>query len=321
MGADLVLQGWLITLLTVELWLYAWLGLRLAERGWAGWAILLLLLTIAFAWRASHALASFLAASVFRFRDGRYEIAGSAMAAVRSEFYARLVSFNWSQPFANYVMGPDPAGAKSGTPILLVHGYASNRGMWVRFRQRLLAAHMGQVYSLNLEPMFASIDEFAAQLHKRIEEVCHESGAAQVVVIAHSMGGIVTRAYMVTHGAGRVAAFVTLGSPHQGTRMAALGIGRCVDQMRARGAWLSTLEDMESASAGATPPTLSVYTKNDDLAYPPESAELAWASNVAVTGVGHVGLLFSAEVFALVQEYLTNRDGLFQANSAGNARE
>lgn len=316
-----MLQGWLITLLIVELWLYAWLGLRLAERGWAGWAILFLLISIAFAWRASHALGSFLAASVFRFRDGRREIAGTAMAALRSEFYARLVSFNWSQPFANYVIGPDPVGAKVGTPILLVHGYASNRGMWVRFRQRLLAAHMGPIYSLNLEPLFGGIDEFATQLHKRIEDVCQESGSTQVVVIAHSMGGIVSRAYMATHGAGRVAALVTLGSPHQGTRMAALGIGRCVDQMRAGGEWLSTLQDKEGAAEYAMPPTLSIYTKNDDLAYPPESAELAWSENVAVSGVGHVGLLFSAEVFVLVQQYLTHRDGLFQAKSAENARQ
>lgn len=321
MGPDLVLQGWLITLLTVELWLYAWLALRLAERGWAGWAIALLLLAIAFAWRASHALASFLAASVFRFRDGRREVAGSALAALWSEFCARSVSFNWSQPFANVVMGRDPAGPMAGTPILLVHGYASNRGMWVRFRQRLLAAHMGPIYSLNLEPLFAGIDEFATQLHKRIEDVCQESGAPQVVVIAHSMGGIVTRAYMVTHGADRVAALITLGSPHQGTRMAALGIGRSADQMRAGGAWLSMLKDKESAAEYAKPPTLSIYTKNDDLSYPPESAELAWAKNVSVAGVGHVGLLFSAEVFALVQEYLTNRDGLFQVKSAVNARQ
>ena len=314
-------QGWLIALLTAEMWLYAWLGLRLAERGFALWAILFLLIAIAFAWRASHALGSFLAASVLRYRDGRREIAGSAAAALRSEFSARLVSFNWSQPFANFVMGQDPAGPMAGTPIVLVHGYASNRGMWVRFRQRLLAAHMGPVYSLNLEPLFAGIDEFATQLHKRIEGLCHESGATQVVVIAHSMGGIVTRAYMATHGAGRVAALVTLGSPHQGTRMAALGIGRAADQMRAGGAWLSTLKDKESAAEYALPPTLSIYTTNDDLAYPPESAELAWAENVAVSGVGHVGLLFSAEVFALVKQYLTNRDGLFQAKSSENARQ
>ena len=321
MGADLVLQGWLIALLTAELWLYAWLGLRLAERGWSGWAILVVLILIAFAWRACHALGSFLAASVLRFRDGRRELAGSAVAALRSEFGARLVSFNWSQPFANYVMGPDPVGAKVGTPIVLVHGYASNRGMWVRFRQRLLAAQMGPIYSLNFEPLFTGIDECATQLHQRIEEVCQESGAAQVVVIAHSLGGIVARAYLLTHGATRMAALITLGSPHQGTRMAALGIGRAADQMRAGGAWLSTLKEREAAADRAMPPTLSIYTKNDDLAYPPESAELAWATNRAVSGVGHVGLLFSAEVFALVDEYLTNRDGLFEAKGAGNARQ
>jgi pimeloyl-ACP methyl ester carboxylesterase len=37
------------------------------------------------------------------------------------------------------------------------------------------------------------------------------------------MGGLVARAYLARHGAGRVAKLVTMGSPHHGTSLARLG--------------------------------------------------------------------------------------------------
>ena len=297
-----MLQGWLIALLTVEVWCYAWLTLRLFERGYSALVVMVVIVGIALLWRASHALVSFALVGGLRYRDGRHDIAGSNRAALWSEFCARLISFNWSQPFVGHVMGKEPAGRMTGTPVLLVHGYFSNRGMWFRFRERLVNRNIGPVYSINLEPLFSGIDEFARQVHERVEAICAETQSSQVLVIAHSLGGLVVRAYMATHGVDRVAQFITLGSPHHGTKLAAFGIGRCADQMQYHSDWLTMLAEMEAASDVSMPPTLSIYTNNDDLVYPPESSALPWAQNVAVNGVGHVALLFSPAVFALVDK-------------------
>jgi triacylglycerol lipase len=48
------------------------------------------------------------------------------------------------------------------------------------------------------------------------------------------------------------------------------------------------------------PPAVSLYSTDDDLVYPPETCALPWARNEAVSGVGHVGLLFSDDVFTKV---------------------
>ena len=74
-----------------------------------------------------------------------------------------------------------------------------------------------------------------------------------------------------------------------------MGLFECAKQMQYQGAWLETLADMEAANPPGIP-TLSIYTLNDDLVYPPESGVLAWAENVPVSAVGHVGLMFSEPV-------------------------
>ena len=109
------------------------------------------------------------------------------------------------------------------------------------------------------------------------------------------MGGLIARACMAQAAENRIARFITLGAPHHGSRVAALGLFECAQQMRHQSPWIEMLEDMEAASPPEVP-TLSIYTLNDDLVYPPESSVLEWAENVPVSAVGHVGLMFSEAV-------------------------
>ncbi|MFM7460439.1 MAG: esterase/lipase family protein, partial [Burkholderiales bacterium] len=181
-----MLQRWLRFIIGAELTGYVLLGWWMHSRDESLLAIVCVIVLIGALWRVSHATGSFLVASTLRWREGRREPAGTAWAAWVGEFFARLISFNWSQPFADAAMGPEPVVAGNGMPILLVHGYCSNRGMWWRFCKRLYTARIGPVFTIDLEPPFASLDAFAAQLAKRIEEVCAATGAAKVFVIAHS---------------------------------------------------------------------------------------------------------------------------------------
>ena len=294
-GATLMVQSLILTLLLMEVLFYVWLGGHLANLDVGPGQIGALILLIAMLWRLSHALGSYLLAALLRGRDVRALPLGNSLAALASELNARVISYNWSQPFPGWALGDDPVGSKAGTPILLVHGFFSNRGMWVRFRQWLAVARVGPVYTVTLEPITGSIDAMVTSLAARIEEILRATGQEKIVVVAHSMGGLVTRAYMAQVGAKRIARFITLGAPHQGTRMAAMGLFECATQMQYQGAWLETLADMEAANPPGIP-TLSIYTLNDDLVYPPESGVLAWAENVPVSAVGHVGLMFSEPV-------------------------
>ena len=298
-----MLQTWLLILLLLELIGYAWLGSVLHARGIEGWLIAMAVLAIAVCWRASHALVSFLVCRTFRQEDTRQ--GGGTVAALWGEFCARLISYNLSQPLVQWFMPREPLVSSRTTPILLVHGFFSNRGMWLRFQQRLREHGQSPIFSITLEPVLGDIDEYAAALHARIEEITIATGQPSVIVIAHSMGGLVSRAYMAAHGCTRVKYLITLGSPHAGTRVAMVALGQNMKQMRqdqSGNAWLTSLRARELQSA--KPPTTSIYTLNDDLVYPPASSQLLWAENIEMQGVGHVGLLFSKDVFARVLQIL-----------------
>jgi pimeloyl-ACP methyl ester carboxylesterase len=80
-----------------------------------------------------------------------------------SECLALLAQFMVIAPFERWWMGADtvrplPAGR---LPVLLVHGYLCNRGLWWWLRRGLRADHI-EVATLNLEPPLAGIDHFGA---------------------------------------------------------------------------------------------------------------------------------------------------------------
>jgi triacylglycerol lipase len=261
------------------------------------------LLLIMVLWRLSHGTVSWCVAQWLRWRDGRPLDWANQFAALGKEIAARIVSFNWSQPFPALAMGRDPVGSNDGTPILLVHGFFSSKGMWIRFRQRLVKAGMGPVYTMDLKHVFGHVKDMVPSLHERIEQIARETGKDKIILIAHSMGGLVSRQYLQVHGGDRIAQLITLGSPHHGTRIAKIALFTCTRDMRRKSGFLDALAAKEAASPPAVP-TTSIYTMNDDLVYPPETSELPWAENIAVHGVGHVSLLFDAGVFGNVMEVL-----------------
>ena len=217
------------------------------------------------------------------------------------ECLALLGQFMVIAPFERRWMGADlvrplPAGR---LPVLLVHGYLCNRGLWWWLRRGLRADHF-EVATLNLEPPFASIDHFVEQLHQRIEALVAETGAPRVALITHSMGGLVARAYLQHHGAARVGKLVTIAAPHRGTEVARLGLGRNAREMQPGSIWLRRL------NASETPPLAlaTLWSRADEFIVPHDSARLPGAPEHSLIALGHIGLTWSAEVLRLLKEEL-----------------
>ena len=60
-----------------------------------------------------------------------------------------------------------------------------------------------------------------AALDARIGDALRASGKDKVAIVAHSMGGLVTRNYLLRHGTARVDQVITMGTPYLGSPMAA----------------------------------------------------------------------------------------------------
>jgi predicted alpha/beta hydrolase family esterase len=171
--------------------------------------------------------------------------------------------------------------------------------MWWWLRRRLRA--LGRcVATVNLEPPLAALDELAARLDERIEALLAETGAERIVLVTHSMGGLVARACLRRRGARGVAGLVTLAAPHHGTRMARLGPGRNARQMRPDSAWLRELNAQPLPPA----PAASVWTMDDEITDPPDSSRLPGARQTILSGLGHMAMAFSPAVLACLETEL-----------------
>jgi triacylglycerol lipase len=116
------------------------------------------------------------------------------------------------------------ASARASTPVVLVPGFMGVResGVSPSYFPTLKAALKGAGADVTeiAPPPLADSDVRGAFLASQIEAVCARTGAAKVVVIAHSQGGIDVRAALALGAASHVAAVATIASPHHGTGVA-----------------------------------------------------------------------------------------------------
>lgn len=293
-------------LLFSELLIYSLFGSWLAARGWtpleaAGFCVAAFLVV-----RLCLVLATFgfmLAGSApvpEKLRIGPLQ----ALRMVFEEYAALIILFTVIQPFEKFWMDPDRLGhwETRPLPLLLIHGYQCNRGFWIWMRSRLEAAGW-TVATISMEPVWTEIDNYADGIDRRIDEVLAATGAPQVILICHSMGGLAARAYLRRHGKAKVARMITLGSVHHGTELATLGIGPNARQMRIGNPWLIAL-----GAPGAVPlpqGSVSIFSHHDNYVFPQEtSSRLEGATNIAISGVSHLGMAFSPRVLGSLKAAL-----------------
>ena len=222
--------------------------------------------------------------------------AAPALRMVLAEYAAFVASFVLIFPVERCWMGADRlprvAGGAAGRrlPVLLVHGYGCSRGAWWWLRRRLEAAGW-TVATISLEPVYASIDDYVEPLARRIDAVLAQTGSDRLLLVGHSMGGLVARRYLQRCGSVRVARLVTLGTPHQGSQLAHIGAGENARQMRPHSDWLRAL-----ANPAPLLDTVVIYSPHDNFVMPQANLELPGATARAIDGLGHLAMLFSPRV-------------------------
>lgn len=174
-------------------------------------------------------------------------------------------------------------GPADGRVVLLQHGFVNNGAVWF-FTARALEANGFRVFAID-QPTFVSIETMADHLAARVDAVLAVTGATQLTLVAHSMGGLIARAYLRRYGNARIERLVTMGSPHHGTFHAYLALGSNALQMRPGNTWLVKLGETR-----VTVPFTSIYSIHDTVISPQDSSVMAGADNVQLSGVGHVSM-------------------------------
>lgn len=229
-----------------------------------------------------------------------------APLVVAREFCA-LGWLQWRMAIEPYVGDRAPRDERARTsPVLLLHGILCNRAVWCRIRRRLLAAGFGPVVALNLEPAYGSIDAQAESAARALEDLQKTSEARPVIVIAHSMGGLVARAAMRAMTPAQIratfAALVTIATPHHGSGMARLLRGAAPTQLAYGSSWLA---ELNLSQQDAMPvPVISIYSLDDNLVAPRASSRLPGAQELALPGLGHFAMLLSGRVWRELRQAL-----------------
>ncbi|WP_066272964.1 alpha/beta fold hydrolase [Hydrogenophaga palleronii] len=205
--------------------------------------------------------------------------------------------FAWRQPFCWRRLPDDTEPRPGAVPaVVFVHGFVCNRGFWLPWMQRMRSQGMPYV-SVNLEPVFGDIDDYMPVMRDAVRRA-HALTGRPPVLVCHSMGGLVARAWRAVEPGTPVHSIITIGSPHRGTwlgRFSRVANGR---QMRQDGEWLAALYEREAA---LTPmhtyaDYVCWYSNGDNIVFPASTATLPGADNRHVPGTAHVALAFHPRV-------------------------
>ncbi len=192
------------------------------------------------------------------------------------------------------------------TPIILVHGYGGNAANFLTLQWRLKQRGWANVYAVSYTPPTVDARKLAQQVTDHVNRILAATGADKAHLVCHSMGGPLTR-YALHHLglAGKLDRVITLGSPHAGSRIAALfpAMGAAF-QMRYQSDFLNELNALDPTPGGAQ--FYSIYSNMDNFVLPASSPVLGGnARNIHVPYLGHCALLYAPAVLAHIERSLT----------------
>jgi triacylglycerol lipase len=214
-----------------------------------------------------------------------------------------LLAFSFLIPLS-FFFAPRLRRAVPPTVVLMVHGFMSNSGIWWWLARQLRANGGAGVDSLNLAPIFGDIECYLPQLNQRIAQL-RARGATRIVLVGHSMGGLVCRAWLHDHvkegltADGLRCSLVTLCTPWHGTRIARIARffpGRNLAQMTHQSAWGKSRLRTPDLSA------MSMYSAHDNVVIPYTSGIDAHIDSTELHGLGHLSVLFDRAVATAIVE-------------------
>jgi pimeloyl-ACP methyl ester carboxylesterase len=204
----------------------------------------------------------------------------------------------------------EPIDVAGGTPVVLVHGVVDNRSAFRLLETSLRRRGFRHISAINYPITTIDVRAAAQQLADHVERVCEETGAEQVHLVGHSLGGVIARWYVQCDGGdARTASVVTLGAPHTGTHAARLLPLPVLRQLRPGSDILRAL----AAPARCRTRFVSVWSEQDAVVVPRRAAALVHAdldvTNVELRGVGHLALTSHPRALAAVSDALLASEG------------
>jgi triacylglycerol lipase len=187
--------------------------------------------------------------------------------------------------------------------VVMVHGIFEDGKAFNSLKSRL-ENHGIKCYVPKLTPADGrgGLDKLAENLKQDIDKEFGETD--HIALVAFSMGGLVSRYYLQKlGGADRCDAFVTISSPHHGTKVAYTYPSKGAQQMRPGSPFLQDLEETEDTLGDM--PIVSYRTPMDLIILPTNSSIWERAENYSYTVALHPLMLHTRSVLDDIERRFT----------------
>lgn len=183
------------------------------------------------------------------------------------------------------------------TPIILVPGYHMNRWSMLPLQYYLKRCGFENIWAINNPILKDDIFVFAENLHEKVEEYYDKCGHQPIMLVGHSMGGLISRHYMQKYGSDKIKGQISLGTPYRGTKAYRLGQGL-------QGRQFKPGSEVCNITEAPDLPHLIIWSKRDWVVVPSSNAHLDNSNEMVITDAGHLGMLVSVPVFQRVHSFL-----------------
>jgi len=184
------------------------------------------------------------------------------------------------------------SSAGNKPPVLFVHGYTHTASAWILYASWFRKAGYTDLNATTYNSWTLDFAGIVRQLEREVRALLAERPGQKIVLVGHSLGGLAVRDLLNRTELGEhVLAAVTLGSPHQGTTLAPLGMNTLGHTLAYQGA---LIRDIESRDRDTGVPCLALYSPVDNMVVPLEGLMIrreGWERQ-QTRPVCHVGMLY-----------------------------
>ena len=186
-------------------------------------------------------------------------------------------------------------------PVVLVHGLGGNRGAWLPLRLFLKMNGHRRVYAFGYEE--GTIEEHAQRLRDFIDAVRRATGEAQVDLVCHSLGGLISR-YVIQRldRADAVRNLITVATPNRGTYAAQYANTPVTIALRPDSDFMRDLNGKRNGNRPAR--FVAIYSDRDMYIVPHDRMTHPDAENVFIPNISHSQYLVSPAVFREIIKHL-----------------
>ncbi len=191
-------------------------------------------------------------------------------------------------------------------PVVLIHGLYHNASAWLLFRLRLQRAGLKRIHVVSYSSRRYAFREIEEQLARRLAEIGTTERDEPVLLVGHSLGGLLAKAYAAKKDSfpgPKVKGLITLGTPFKGSKMVVFGPGELA---RSLSCGSDLIKELEAAEVPPGTACAALYSPVDGMVLPPESLTAVPENWIRErTGpISHVAYLYDKSTFNQVHRLL-----------------